>query len=44
LYRRKLTYSRDLAASINSGLQKMNEAKADIGRMKVGAGGWVLTV
>ncbi|KAI3432720.1 hypothetical protein D9Q98_004263 [Chlorella vulgaris] len=34
LYSKKLTYSRDLAASINSGLQKMNEAKADIGRMK----------
>lgn len=33
---RKLAYNRELAASINSGLGKMNEAKADISRMKVG--------
>lgn len=33
---RKLAYNRGLAASINNGLAKMNEAKADISRMKVG--------
>jgi hypothetical protein len=32
---RKLAYNRELAASINSGLQKMNDAKTDIGLMKV---------
>lgn len=36
LYSRKLTANRELAASINSGLQKMFEAKADVNRMKVG--------
>ena len=35
---RKLAYTRELAASINSGLQKMNDAKTDIGHMKVGGG------
>ncbi|KAL4452763.1 hypothetical protein ABPG75_008425, partial [Micractinium tetrahymenae] len=34
LYAKKLAYNRELAASINSGLAKMNEAKADISRMK----------
>jgi hypothetical protein len=40
---RKLAYNRELAASINSGLQKMNDAKTDIGLMKVAVGwvGWV---
>ena len=33
---RKLAYNRELAASINSGLHKMNDAKTDIGHMKVG--------
>lgn len=36
LHCRKLAYNRELAASINNGLAKMNEAKADISRMKVG--------
>ncbi len=34
LYAKKLAYNRDLATSINSGLQKMFEAKADVNRMK----------
>ena len=34
--RRKLAFNRELAASINSGLQKMAEARDDINRMKVG--------
>jgi hypothetical protein len=38
LSRRKLADTRALAASLNSGLTKMNDAKADIGKMKVG--GW----
>ena len=46
LYSRKLAYNRELSTSINSGLQKMNEAKGDVNRMKVGLGsltrgGWV---
>lgn len=36
--RRKLADTRDLAASIKSGLQKMAEAKADIAHMKASAG------
>ncbi|PSC73956.1 flagellar outer dynein arm heavy chain gamma [Micractinium conductrix] len=34
LYTKKLAYNHELAASINSGLTKMNDAKADISRMK----------
>lgn len=36
LYSRKLTQTRAMAAAINSGLQKMNDAKLDVNRMKVG--------
>ena len=37
LYSNKLKETRGLASSINSGLQKMSDAKLDVGRMKVGA-------
>ena len=37
LYSKKLKETRGLASSINSGLQKMSDAKLDVGRMKVGA-------
>ena len=39
LYARKLSATRELAASINSGLAKMNEAKVDVNRMKARAHG-----
>jgi dynein heavy chain len=42
LYGRKLALTRELAASINSGLQKMNEAKVDVNRMKVRCPAWKL--
>ena len=37
LYSEKLAETRELASSINVGLQKMNDAKVDVKRMKVGA-------
>ena len=37
LYSEKLAETRELASSINVGLQKMNDAKIDVKRMKVGA-------
>ena len=36
MYEQKLAHTRGLAASIASGLAKMNEAKLDVNRMKVG--------
>ncbi len=36
LYSEKLAETRELASSINVGLQKMNDAKVDVKRMKVG--------
>ena len=36
LYQSTLAATRELANSINSGLQKMNEAKVDVNQMKVG--------
>lgn len=36
LYSAKLGECRELAGAINNGLQKMNEAKVDVNRMKVG--------
>lgn len=36
LYTKKLGETRLLAGAINSGLQKMDEAKVDVNRMKVG--------
>ena len=35
VYNKKLTQTRAMAAAINSGLQKMNDAKLDVNRMKV---------
>ena len=35
LYSEKLAETRELASSINVGLQKMNDAKVDVKRMKV---------
>ena len=35
MYEQKLAHTRGLAASIASGLAKMNEAKLDVNRMKV---------
>lgn len=35
LYSEKLIETRELAGSIKSGLQKMNDAKEDVNRMKV---------
>lgn len=35
LYNKKLAHTHELAAAINSGLNKMNEAKVDVNRMKV---------
>ncbi len=35
VYTKKLTQTRSMAAAINSGLQKMNDAKLDVNRMKV---------
>ena len=35
MYEQKLAHTRGLAASIASGLSKMNEAKLDVNRMKV---------
>jgi len=34
LYARKLAQTRTMAAAINSGLQKMSDAKLDVNRMK----------
>lgn len=34
LYNKKLTQTRAMAAAINSGLQKMSDAKLDVNRMK----------
>ena len=42
LYAKKLADNRALATSINSGLQKMFEAKGDVNRMKVGRQGLAL--
>ena len=36
LYTSKLTETRELAGAINNGLDKMNGAKVDVNRMKVG--------
>ena len=36
LYTSKLTETRELAWAINNGLDKMNGAKVDVNRMKVG--------
>lgn len=53
VYAKKLTQTRAMAAAINSGLQKMNDAKLDVNRMKVvflmrnlgiGAGEWSFDV
>ena len=35
VYTKKLSQTRAMAAAINSGLQKMNDAKLDVNRMKV---------
>lgn len=35
MYEQKLKHTRGLAASIGAGLQKMNDAKTDVNRMKV---------
>ena len=35
LYSRKLAQTRAMAAAINTGLQKMDDAKLDVNRMKV---------
>ena len=37
MYESKLKHTRGLAASIAAGLQKMNDAKTDVNRMKAGA-------
>ena len=37
LYTKKLNQTRTMASAINSGLQKMNDAKLDVNRMKVTA-------
>ncbi len=37
LYDKKRSFVQQLATSINSGLAKMNEAKLDVGKMKVTA-------
>lgn len=34
LYDKKLAQTRTMAAAVNTGLQKMNEAKLDVNRMK----------
>ena len=39
LYASKLAETRELAGSINNGLQKMDGAKVDVNRMKVRASG-----
>ena len=50
LYSEKLAETRELASSINVGLQKMNDARIDVKRMKVGLkhclwnGRWYLRV
>jgi hypothetical protein len=38
LYKRKWTFIRELASSIGTGLQKMNEAKEDVNKLKVELG------
>lgn len=35
MYEQKLAHTKGMAASISSGLSKMNEAKLDVNRMKV---------
>lgn len=35
VYTKKLAEARAMAAAVNSGLQKMNDAKLDVNRMKV---------
>ncbi len=42
LYSKKLMFVQELASSINSGLQKMFEAKGDVNRMKVRTAGILL--
>ena len=34
VYTKKLTQTKAMAAAINSGLKKMNDAKVDVGKMK----------